>query len=650
MSNGKDPLQRTNNSFKNENELSGKNTEIIEEDENSVVSPSVSSNGSTCEYKRIRLSSDTNDEVVSSDHSEYLPEISDDSTSSGSATSKIVANSFTQIKPIEKSILFSNYSKEINQTSNKNDCQFLSKLQNAVSAPILPLEPNEPENIIGFCVLPSTLIRQEKPENNFIDNKQRKKKKWVKVKRLPDFCYYCEAEVLNFARHLLRNHSNEIEVQKILSLKTNDLIRKRLIGALRKRGNHLKNINVCVKPVKKSHVPGRDASECIPCKHCLGYFRPKQLWLHVKKCPFNSGDKTKYSHKTDAQNLMIRHPIDQRLKESVFPTMRADKVSLVAKKDALICRYGAQYLTSHREKHHINVCSRKMRELAKMLIEVQKLHPSVKSLYDALQPIYFDSFVEATKNVAGYDASKEEYQSSTFAMNISTSLKDCCNLAIRITLKRKSCNSTLNTAELEANFNTFQNLLKDSWKFEISSVAASCLNTRKWNKVTIVPLANDLKIFRSYLLEKGKLAQEELKCNPNNEKMYKLLLEVTYCRSMLLNRKRGGELQRMPLGVYQNTQVHQSYEEFTDAISPTEKVLLKTFKRVVIRGKRDRGVPVLFSTDVQQHLKTLISLRDNFVNKNNIYLFAKVLHSTPITGYKIKKHTIEYILPFDLNQ
>ncbi|CAH0563178.1 unnamed protein product [Brassicogethes aeneus] len=396
--------------------------------------------------------------------------------------------------------------------------------------------------------VPSTLQIRSDSEDSCSDDEIptiKKKKNWIKVKRFTDLCYFCETEVLNFSRHIVRNHSQECEVQRMLSLKPKSLQRRRLIETIRKRGNHLRNLSSCVKPVKKSHVPGRDAADCIPCKHCLGYFRPGQLWRHVKRCPLNPGDKTKYSHKTDAQDLLVKHyAIDQRLKEIVFPTMRPDKVSLVAKQDTLICGYGAQYLTSHREKHHVNVCSRKMRELAKILVELRKLHPTIKNLFDALQPIYFDSFVIATKIVSGYDATNEEYKSSTFDINISTSLKECCSLAIRLVLKKRKINSTVNTAEMEANFNTFQQLLKDSWKFEVSSIAAACLNTKKWNKITIVPLASDLRLFRNYLLKKASQAQQELKLNPNNEKAYKLLLEVVYCRSMLLNRKRGGELQR----------------------------------------------------------------------------------------------------------
>lgn len=59
----------------------------------------------------------------------------------------------------------------------------------------------------------------------------------------------------------------------------------------------------------------------------------------------------------------------------------------------------------------------------------------------------------------------------------------------------------------------------------------------------------------------------------------------------------------------------QSYEEFSDAKERyhVKKILLKSFKRVVIRGKRGREVPVLFSKDMQDHMKLLLQARPHFV-------------------------------------
>lgn len=117
-------------------------------------------------------------------------------------------------------------------------------------------------------------------------------------------------------------------------------------------------------------------------------------------------------------------------------------------------------------------------------------------------------------------------------------------------------------------------------------------------------------------------------------------MESIFCRLILLNRKRLGELERMPLHVYLEAECHQTYEEFSQAITPTEQILLQKFKRVVIRGKRGRGVPVLFSTDLQKHTTILIELRKHFVDDSNVFLFPKIGTNNPITGYKVMEKCV----------
>lgn len=75
--------------------------------------------------------------------------------------------------------------------------------------------------------------------------------------------------------------------------------------------------------------------------------------------------------------------------------MRSDTVPFVAKKDTLICAFGARYLKIHREAHFINVCSRKMRDLAKLLIQMKNILPEIKNVFNCLNPQYFDTIVSA---------------------------------------------------------------------------------------------------------------------------------------------------------------------------------------------------------------------------------------------------------------
>ncbi|CAH1102112.1 unnamed protein product [Psylliodes chrysocephalus] len=447
-------------------------------------------------------------------------------------------------------------------------------------------------------------------------------------KRKKDMCYFCETDVLNFARHIKRNHFCELEVQQIFSNGKKTKERRELLAVLKKKGNFLKNSTECVKPVKQALQLDKTF---LPCPECLGFYRSKFLYRHRKKCCKEKSSKTAQA---DSQTFTLKNlRIDQYLKDVVFPKMRADKISLEAKNDFLICAFGARYLKLHREKHFINVTSRKMRELSRILLELKKIEPSINNLFQGLQPKYYDKFVEVTKLVAKYDKDKDLYMSPTFAINICTSLKQCCDIAIHMIVKQES---SVEQANVEANLKTMINLLQSNWRFDISSQAANDLNINRYNKITIVPLASDLKLLKEYLISEAENALKELKENSLNISAFNILLETIYCRVILLNRRRPGELQRMLLHTYENSEKKsESYEEFSEVVSETEKILLKKLKRVVIRGKRGRGVPVMFSSDTQNHITELLNVRPNFLGKENPYLFGKPGLTTPIHGYKI---------------
>ncbi|CAG5038722.1 unnamed protein product [Parnassius apollo] len=426
--------------------------------------------------------------------------------------------------------------------------------------------------------------------------------------------FFCEVDVLNFARHLLRNHCTEPEVQ-------------------------IRNVIKCVKPMKKSNVyPHIDY---LPCEKCLGFYSRKQLWKHKKTCqPLSDTANTQ----VQSQNFMLRNlNIDKKLKDEVFPKMRPDKISLEAKRDTLICAFGAQYLRIHREKHFVNVTSRQMRELAKLLLELKTLKPSLKNLMDCLKPQNYDLIVTATKKVSSYNCKLDRYGATTYAMNISTSLKQCCNIAIMTTLKS---GSSVETAAVEADLKTLIRLIKTNWKFDVSNQACNDLNLKKRNKITIVPLAKDLKLLKNYLCEKSKSAASKLiEFETSNIEAYNTLTETVYCRVLLLNRRRPGELQRLPLSIYQESSNDKSaYEEFDRAISSAEKVLVNSFKRIVIRGKRGRGVPVLLTGEVQSDINLLISVLKKYATASG------ARNPAAITTTKLRKHLATLTQMFNLKE
>ncbi|KAH9645932.1 hypothetical protein HF086_011394 [Spodoptera exigua] len=66
-------------------------------------------------------------------------------------------------------------------------------------------------------------------------------------------------------------------------------------------------------------------------------------------------------------------------------------------------------------------------------------------------------------------------------------------------------------------------------------------------------------------------------------------------------------------------------------------MVVKSFKRIVIRGKRGRGVPVLLTDEVQSDIDLLISVRRNYISDKNDFLFAKPGSEGTLCGYKVLK-------------
>lgn len=445
-----------------------------------------------------------------------------------------------------------------------------------------------------------------------------------------NFCLFCEQNVLHFARHVVRHHSAERDIQKMLAYPKMSKTRKEILCSLRKRGNYL-NKRSNIKPMRKNSKTGY-----LPCTQCLGFYSTKSLWRHRKLC--NKGIKSfASSAQAEAQNFLLRHlNVDPRLRDTVFPRMRADSISMVAKKDNLICAFAAQYIKFHRESQFINVASRKMRELAKLLIELQKMKPEINNLIDGLKPNYYDILIMATKIVAKFNSEKQHYESPTYAINMGTNLRQCCEIAIIQMQKQKSAFSDTTSEE---DLKYLIHLIQLHWKIDVSSQANNNLGVKNLTTISLLSLASDLKILLKYLVKTSDEAARCLNHDKNNQKAYIILLETVFCRTILLSTTRFGELQRFPLQIYESSLVNDSEtrEEFSEDASQVEQFLMENFKRMVIPDQIKNKVSVLFTKDVQEHIKVLLELRGNFINQPNMYLFGSPNTSESICGYNVMK-------------
>lgn len=483
----------------------------------------------------------------------------------------------------------------------------------------------DPEKCLEASInQPDVIIHQDEIDTSDVPITSQSKRKWDKR----DYCFFCEVDVLKFSRHLLRHHTSEMEVQQILALKVGDKRRKILFNKLRNEGNFLKSTaEDNVIPVRKttSNEP-QNLSTYLPCKFCKGFYKKTSLFRHVKVCPQNTDGRSKRTNaQADGQSLLATCSQDDFLRREIFPSLRADRISLAAKTDKLICAVARRYLKSHRDKQFRVVASRKMRQLGALLIEL-RAELKIKSLFDVLSPKNFDALVHCTKKISKYNADTQTYGAPSLAANMGTLIKECIDAAYSLSLK-----SGISRDKLDE-FKILKDLIITEWKYEVATIANNNLQQNKWNKPSLIPLAQDLALIKSYLTIEAKKNVSALEKDGNNQKSFKTLQEIIYVQLLLLNRRRVGELQRMTLVAYTSNIMNKTPSEFDSCVSESEKILMNSFKRVVIRGKRGRGVPVLFTEQMTNNTNLLIRLRDNFVNKENLYLFANINSTTSING------------------
>ncbi|KAF3837838.1 hypothetical protein F7725_009606, partial [Dissostichus mawsoni] len=151
----------------------------------------------------------------------------------------------------------------------------------------------------------------------------------------------------------------------------------------------------------------------------------------------------------------------------------------------------------------------------------------------------------------------------------------------------------------------FAQLYRESWKCNIASQALTQLEQSKWNSPQLLQFTKDVQNLHSHLSEKQLECLKDLK-EVVSQSNWKDLAKVTLAQVILFNRRREGEVSRMPV----SADVSEMHEDVNLALTTLEQKLCKHFVRITIVGKRGRKVPVLLTPLMRESLDTLIKKRE----------------------------------------
>ncbi|XP_028418000.1 uncharacterized protein LOC114542728 [Dendronephthya gigantea] len=459
-------------------------------------------------------------------------------------------------------------------------------------------------------------------------------------------CTYCGELCSKIARHLTTRHKDEADVVSALTYTKNSVNRKKALTKLRLQGDYHHNMNTLETGEGELIIvrrPGQDEKKCdihdfLPCEFCLGFFRKWDLWKHHASCEYKSDVAVTNERKHQVQQtakLLIAPTLtgsDNITLNKILSAMNRGEIADIVRKDELIKSFGIMLLEKDGERD-CQFVSQKMRELGRLVkhLMVEEKNSAVQ-LCDYIKPEKFDTIVKAVKETSGFMAGNGQLDVNipSLALKLGYSIKKCASLLHNQALRARN-------ADQVKDIKSFLKIMSTEWEYKISHHSISTLKERKYNKVQVLPLAEDIAKLRKFLDEEiaSETSQlEELPIAKNWTSLAKLLL----ARIVMLNKRRGGEASKLLLKSYDEIPewTKCATSEILSSLSPLEKRLSERLNMVETRGKRGRKVPIILTPEITKGIELLNSLRSKVgVNKENRYVFARVNRDSlePLRGW-----------------
>ena len=205
----------------------------------------------------------------------------------------------------------------------------------------------------------------------------------------------------------------------------------------------------------------------------------------------------------------------------------------------------------------------------------------------------------------------------SIGIKLGYSLKKCVALV-------KSEGIINNLKSLKIQCDDFKELLAYSWNDEINRAARTTLDKRKWNKPKLLPLTADIQKLVGHFKETIASSIIALGNNCSDVKAYRDLSSAILCSIILFNRRRSGEPARMKINAYKAVIDKKTVlnDEVSESLTEFERQLCDSFKRIEIRGKKNKMVAILLTREMERAIDLLIKLRHEVkINPDNPYLF-----------------------------
>ena len=587
-----------------------------------------------CFFNHYQVCTEQSSSEAASSEEEYVPDSIDDSNSSWDDRSEPLEISHKQVQNCEVSTSKSASKKKRRHQESfvEEDRESISKAAESLSEDMISTTQLEVSRVTakvgnadaeGIIVDDGADARVENVSNT------------SSLLRNRTYCYICGKMQTKFTRHLKTHERTHADVAQVLSLPKRSKRRMKMLIKLRNKGNHIHNSEVLVSGVgslklRRTSKKKYNAKDYIHCMYCQAFYLRRDLWRHVRKCSSKPVEATSDIGRKRVLSLasMNESALCQQISPGVWnmlAVMKDDEITSTVRSDFSILQLAQSFFNKYGQdptKHEY--IRQKLRESGRLLITLRKEF-SIHTLEDAVRPANFDVVIKAVKKVSGYDEEKHCYHTPSLALKLGHSLQKVSDIL--------HCRALMaEDSTLIKSTQSFKTLYATKWSELISHTALTTLNERKFNKPSTLPFTEDVQRLHRHLEKTTEQALKDLE-DHSSSKSYSELCKATMANVILFNRRRGGEISKMPMNGFLERDTSALHKDVAFGLTEFELHLCQHFSRVELRGKRGRKVAVLLSPDMVSAITRLIEKRkDCGVLAENLFLFARPHCLTPYRG------------------
>ena len=376
------------------------------------------------------------------------------------------------------------------------------------------------------------------------------------------FCTFCKSRIVsNIARHLVTVHVDQTAVTEILMLPKQSQQRKVLLQRLVNDGNFQHNITAIqqgkgeIVVGRRSTVTDKKASDYVPCTFCKRWQSKKNAWRHAKSC---TARKEYYETHPQTDSCAQKRTLavkrgQQLVNNAAFSNdedslavlmnrMRDDEVKEIVMGDELLKREAALRVTAlgrkkDQKQDDVYRVSQAVRTLGRVVLFARQSVPNI-TLTELIKPNNFDMVVDIAK--------KMSVQKERPALNVGITIG---NLLLKACESKYCASLRKYDKQGQAEATDFRKLTETEWNSRVNRAAVKQMQKEKRMQVPVIPLTDDLKVFRSYLLRNIQQLSDKMMNQPDPASWVKLA-KCVMCRLIMFNKRRRAEVRELRVEDY----------------------------------------------------------------------------------------------------